>query len=393
MAARKDLFSRALSLDPDRLHFAAHSHHLWPDASFDAQMRAWIEANQFADRKWDLIFGEVVPEAQAHVARELNLPDPNTVVFAPNTHDLLLRIVSGLERKPTRILSTDGEFHSFRRQGERWEEAGEAVITRVPLHPFETFDARFVEAARAGGFDLILISQVFFRTGQTFGRIADLAAVADPAGPWVVIDGYHGFMAQPTDLSAVADRVFYLAGGYKYAMAGEGVCFLHAPDGYCPRPVVTGWFAEFGDLSGPPGGVQYRSDGGRFWGATFDVSPLYRFNAVRRMLDEAGLSTVDVSAHAHGLMQRFQSAVATGEAGQLAQAELINPLTGEAGPSKVGRARFLAFRHNDASAWKSRLLEAGVVTDVRDDVIRFGFGLYQDADDVERLIAACKRTL
>ena len=171
-------------------------------------------------------------------------------------------------------------------------------------------------------------------------------------------------------------------------MSGEGVCFLHAPDGYCPRPVVTGWFAEFGDLSGPPGGVQYRSDGGRFWGATFDVSPLYRFNAVRRMLDEAGLGTADVSTHAHALMARFQSAVGNGEAGRLATAELINPLTGE-----DRRARFLAFRHEDASAWQSALLDADVVTDVRDDVIRFGFGLYQDADDVERLIAACKRAL
>ena len=106
------------------------------------------------------------------------------------------------------------------------------------------------------------------------------------------------------------------------------------------------------------------------------------------MLDEAGLGTADVSAHAQSLMARFQTAVAGGEAGRLAAAELINPLTGEA-----RRARFLAFRHDDAPAWKSRLQDAGVVTDVRDDVIRFGFGLYQDADDVERLIAACKRAL
>ncbi|CAN7352804.1 aminotransferase class V-fold PLP-dependent enzyme [Brevundimonas sp. LjRoot202] len=388
MAARKDLFSRALSLDPERLHFAAHSHHLWPDASFDGQVRAWVEANRFADRKWDLIFGDVVPEAQGHVARELSLPSPDSVVFAPNTHELLLRIVSGLERKPVRILSTDGEFHSFRRQAQRWEEAGEAVVTRVPLHPFDSFDARFIEAARAGGFDLIVVSQVFFRTGQVFDRIGDLAALADPAGPWVVLDGYHGFMATPTDLSAVADRIFYVAGGYKYAMAGEGACVLHAPPGFCPRPVITGWFAEFGDLEGPPGGVQYRADGGRFWGATFDASALYRFNGVRRMLDEADLDTADIAAHARALMQRFQDAVAAGAAGRLAGAELINPVAGEA-----ARARFLAFRHEDAQTWRARLLEAEVVTDVRDDVIRFGFGLYQDEADVDRLIEVCQRVL
>ena len=39
----KSLFSRALALSPGRLHFAAHSHHLWPDASFEAQQQAWLD--------------------------------------------------------------------------------------------------------------------------------------------------------------------------------------------------------------------------------------------------------------------------------------------------------------------------------------------------------------
>ena len=381
----KPLFSRALGLDPERLHFAAHSHHLWPDASFDGQVRAWVEANHFADRKWDLVFGEVIPEAQKHVATELGLPDPDTVVFAPNTHDFLIRIVSGWQTKPVRILTTDGEFHSFRRQAERWEESGEIVVTRVPLEPFDTFDARFTAAAGAGGHDIVLVSQVFFKTGQAIGCIDDLAALAKPDGPWVVIDGYHGFMATPTDLSGVADKVFYMAGGYKYAMAGEGACFLHAPPGYCERPVITGWFAEFGNLAGPPDGVQYREDGGRFWGATFDSSGLYRFNGVRRMLDEQGLTTADVSAHADSLRTRFEQALAAGACGALGKAEVLNPIGGGEGP----HSRFLALKHPEAQAWKARLLEAQIVTDVRDDTIRFGFGLYQTDEDVERLIGVC----
>lgn len=388
----KPLFSRALASAPDRLHFAAHSHHLWPDASFDAQQQAWLDANAHADRKWELIFGDIVPESRAHIARELNLPDPSSLVFAPNTHDLLLRLFSGFERSPVRILSTDGEFHSFRRQSQRWEEAGQAVVTRIPLDPFDTFADRFTAAACAGGHDWIVVSQVFFRTGQAFDRIADLADLASPAGPWVLIDGYHGFMAQPTDLSGVADRVFYTSGGYKYAMAGEGACFLHAPPGFCARPVSTGWFAEFGDLTGPPGGVGYAADAGRLWGATFDPSALYRFNAVRQMLDAQGLSTADVSAHAHGLMQAFQTAAQSGAAGRLSEAQLINPLTGDAAEG-LGRARFLAFRHPDAKLWQGALQDAGVITDVRDDVIRFGFGLYQDAGDVERLVETCARRI
>ncbi|MEN5364279.1 aminotransferase class V-fold PLP-dependent enzyme [Brevundimonas intermedia] len=381
----KSLFSRALSAAPERLHFAAHSHHLWPDASFEAQQQTWLDANLHADHKWDLVFGQVIPEAQGHVAAELGLPSSDSVVFSSNTHDFLLRLFSGVEAKPVRILATDGEFHSFRRQAERWEEVGAAVVTRVPLAPFDTFADRFVAEAQKGGYDWIVVSQVFFRTGGLFDRIEDLAALARPEGPWVLIDGYHGFMATPTDLSAVADRVFYVAGGYKYAMAGEGACFLHAPPGFCPRPVITGWFAEFGDLSGPPGGVQYRSDGGRFWGATFDCSALYRFNAARRMLDDQGLSTAAVAAHSRDLAGRFQAAVQDGRAGVLNQAEFLNPVVGDA-----PRARFLALRHPDAQAWCTGLRQADVVTDVRDDVIRFGFGLYQDAEDVDRLIAACR---
>src|SRR5205823_4932271 len=105
------------------------------------------------------------------------------------------------------------------------------------------------------------------------------AAVRD-APTLVVFDGYHGFMAVPTALAGSADRAFYLAGGYKYAMAGEGVCFMHCPAGFAPRPRDTGWFAAFGALRGASAGVAYGTDGSRFMGATFDPTGLYRLAAV-----------------------------------------------------------------------------------------------------------------
>ena len=67
MAARKDLFSRALGV-PGRLHMAAHSHHLWPDVTLDAQVDAWRDAAVLADHKWDKVFGEVYLAAQGLVA-------------------------------------------------------------------------------------------------------------------------------------------------------------------------------------------------------------------------------------------------------------------------------------------------------------------------------------
>ena len=90
----KPLFSRSLSADPGRLHFASHSHHLWPDASFDGQVEAWNDAARLADRKWDRVMGEIWPEAQRHVAGELGVSNPSSIAFSPNTHDFLVRLVT-----------------------------------------------------------------------------------------------------------------------------------------------------------------------------------------------------------------------------------------------------------------------------------------------------------
>ena len=375
----KPLFARSLGAAPDRLHLAAHSHHLWPDASFEGQAECWQDAARLADAKWDRVMGEVWPEAQAHVADELGSGDPSAVVFAPNTHDLLVRIAAACprrNRRRLRVLTSDGEFHSARRQFARWAEDGWFAADHVATEPFEDFSQRFLAAARSGEHDLILVSHLMFATGRRFEALDELGELGRRDGPWVVIDGYHAFMAIETPLPPrAAAAAFYLGGGYKYAMAGEGCGFMHAPPGFGPRPSITGWFAEFEDLSLPPGTPGYAPDASRFMGATFDPSALYRFNAVRRMLGENGLDTARISAHVAGLQRRLVEAIA-GTA--LGEAELLNPL-GD-GP----HARFLAFRDPRAPGWSAHLKALGCITDVRGDILRVGLGLYNDEADVER---------
>jgi selenocysteine lyase/cysteine desulfurase len=377
----KRLFSRSLSADPERLHFASHSHHLWPDASFEGQVQAWSDAARLADRKWDKVMGEVWPEAQAHVARELGTDDPDAIVFSSNTHDFLVRLVTAAPRGSggsLRLLTSDGEFHSARRQFARWAEAGWIAPERVASEPFDSFSKRFLGRAQSGDHDFIMVSQVLFGSGRLFDRVEDLAALGRAGGPWVVVDGYHAFMAldQPFG-GASAQSAYFLGGGYKYAMAGEGCAFLHAPRGFGPRPPVTGWFAEFEDLSLPPGSVGYAKDATRFLGATFDPSALHRFNAVQRMLQENGLSTDRISQYVAALQNQLLDAL---DRTPLAEAELLNPL------GQQPHARFLAFRSENAQRWYTELLERNCITDVRGDVLRIGFGIYQDEGDVDRLV-------
>jgi selenocysteine lyase/cysteine desulfurase len=370
----KHLFSRSLGADPNRLHVASHSHHLWPDASFEGQTECWNDAARFADSKWDRIMDEVWPEAQGHVAAELGTGMADAIVFAPNTHQLLVSLFAAASSTwPIRVLTSDGEFHSARRQFARWEESGAAAVERVCAEPFDTFSDRFLDRARSGEHDFIFVSQVLFGSGRRFERVDELAQIARPDGPWVVIDGYHAFMAVERPFGGTAPQsAFYLGGGYKYAMAGEGCAFLHAPPGFGERPRITGWFAEFEDLTLPPGSVGYRKDAMRFMGATFDASGLYRFNAVQRMLKENGLTTARISSHVTALQDRLLGA--TGGTA-LRRAERLN---------RPGDARFLAFRSPEAQRWSSDLEAMNCITDVRGDVIRIGLGIYHDESDIDR---------
>jgi selenocysteine lyase/cysteine desulfurase len=385
----KPHFSRFLGADPERLHFAAHSHHAWPDVTFEAQQQCWLDAVRLADRKWEKIFGEVVPAAQRHVTSTLGLPDPATIAFGPNTHGFVLRLLSLFPADhPIRVLTTDGEFHSFTRQISRLEEDGLAKVTRIAAEPFESFADRFAHAAAQGGHDLVFFSQVFFNSGYALPRLDTLVGAVPDREAVLVIDGYHGFLALPTDLSAVSSRAFYLGGGYKYAMSGEGAAFLHVPPGYGARPRDTGWFASFGTLEATEGGpVPYGSDGTRFLGATFDPVGLYRFNAVMDLLSSLEVTVTTIHAHVRALQEQFVDRLKHLNMAALRADQLLVPI------AEPNRGHFLTFRTPDAGSLHHRLLDANIVTDYRGDRLRLGFGLYHDADDVDRLCERLRRVL
>ena len=225
----------------------------------------------------------------------------------------------------------------------------------------------------------MLISQVMFGSGRVLCDVAAITKRGRPDGPWVVIDGYHSFMALDAPLGiAAANSAFFLGGGYKYAMAGEGCAFMHCPPGFGPRPPITGWYAEFDELDLKPGQVGYAPDAMRFMGATFDPSGLYRFNAVQRMLQGEGLTTPVISNHVRGLQQRLVDAIG---GSPLGNADLITPPAGAA-----PHARFLAWRTPCAADWCEALMREGCVTDVRGDVLRVGLGLYHDEGDIDDFV-------
>ncbi len=380
-------FSRFFDANPGLLHFAAHSHHPWPDATQAAHARYWEDSAKLADRKWARVFGEVLPAAQGHVSRLLGLSDPRMVAFAPNVHEFVCPdlFVHGLvaagsrpgERPRVPQLPPADAAPRGNGKARSHGDRGRAV---------DTFGERFAAAASSEDWDLVWLSHVFFDSGFV---VDDLEAIvrAAPAKAIVAIDGYHAFHALPVDLSRVHARAFYLAGGYKYAMAGEGACFLAIPPGCELRPADTGWFASFDSLSGRPGeAVPYSSDAFRFWGSTFDPSGLYRFNAAMDWIAGLGVTVADIHAHARALQSRFLAGLADRPLEGLPVASLVPP-------APASRGNFLTFDIDDAAATQERLAKQGVYIDRRDRRLRFGFGVYHDEAAVDALLEAVTRSL
>jgi kynureninase len=383
-------FTEFRAAQPGRIHLAAHSHHFWPDAACDAHRRALTEAARLADDKWEMIFGALIPRVQRGIAAVLALPDPATIAFAPNTHDFVRRLLSALPAgSAPRILTSDSEFHSFVRQIARLEEDGCIAVERIAAEPFPSFGERFASAARRGGHDLVFISQIFFNSAGASGSLDAIASAVRDAQTLVAFDGYHGFMALPTAFAGSADRAFYLAGGYKYAMAGEGVCFMHCPPGFAMRPRDTGWFAAFGALGGGGGAsVAYGKDGTRFMGATFDPTGLYRLAAVFDWMGEIGLTVDAIHDHVLALQELFRAEIARAKVEPLCDARLVTPVA-----AGIARGHFLTFELPSAQAIHGRLARAKIVTDVRGERIRFGFGCYHAAEEIEAAVTAIARAI
>jgi selenocysteine lyase/cysteine desulfurase len=233
--------------------------------------------------------------------------------------------------------------------------------------------------------DIFFISQVFFDSGLAFTdeELFDLSSNCS-ADTIMVIDGYHGFAAIPTDLSKLEGRVFYLSGGYKYAQAGEGVGFMVVPKGDW-RPAYTGWFAEYTNLTKPAGAkVGYSQDGMAFMGATQDPTGFYRFNAVWDLFKKQSLSVTIIHEFVKNLQIKFleklpQKFVKTHELTPIFEAKLPR------------HGHFLTFESSSedmAKKTQDELKKHGILIDRRGRRLRFGFGLYQNENDVSML---CER--
>ena len=263
----------------ERLLLTGHSHQAWPDVALEAQQRAWLDAAELVDDKWTRAT-EQAGRVRDGFARLLGDSAEN-IALGQNTHELVTRWLSALPyRARHRIITTNGEFHTIRRQLDRLAEEG-VEVERIATAPVDDLSDRMARAVDDRTL-AVMASSVLFQTAEIVPGLDRVAAACEAHGAMLLVDAYHHLNVVPFDVRAMGlEGAFITGGGYKYCQLGEGNCFLRVPPGCRMRPVLTGWFAEFEQLeSAEHRRVTYAPGADAFAGATYDPTSHYRAAAV-----------------------------------------------------------------------------------------------------------------
>ena len=374
----------------ERLLLTGHSHQAWPDVALEGQIEAFDVAARDVDDKWGRAF-EIADRVRRGFSERIGAA-ASEIALASNTHELVLRFLSALDlRKRPRLVTTDGEFHTLRRQLDRLAEERFLEIVKISAAPVETLAERLT-AAVDGRTAAVLTSSVMFGSGQIVPNLREVAMRCRALGAELLVDAYHQVNVVPLSLELAGLRdAWVVGGGYKYCQLGEGNCFLRVPPGREQlRPILTGWFAEFGRLSQPTSGEVPYAEGAQRWaGATYD--PTSHFRAAR-VFDFFG---------AQGLTPERLREISQQQVGRLAHgfdALALDPavITRDRSVPLDRIAGFLALRSPRAGDLSAALHARGVFTDHRGDVLRLGPAPYlsdRQIDDAIRALGEAARTL
>jgi kynureninase len=365
----------------DRLLLSGHSHQAWPDVAFDGHVEAFEDAARHVDEKWGRAFAKA---DEVRVGFRRLLGDPGgQIALGASTHELVIRFLSALDlRARPRLVSTDGEFHTLRRQLARLDEAG-IEVTRLPAQPADTLAERL-----AGAVDdrtsAVLVSAVLFETARIVPALDELAGACAHGGAELLVDAYHALGAMPFAIHDLGlGSAWVVGGGYKYLQLGEGNCFLRLPaHADALRPVVTGWFAEFAALADEhdPSRVAYGRGAERFAGSTYDPTSHYRAARVFAFFEEQGLTPERLRSSYRRQVDLLAAGFdAIGAPDAVITRDRDVPL------ERVGG--FLALRSARAGELQRALAERGVLTDSRGAWLRLGPAPYLSDAQLEAAIA------
>ena len=282
-----------------------------------------------------------------------------------------------------RVLLSHGEFPANVYPWMALEETRGLRAELLPRAADGTPDeARMLEEVERGDVGIVAVSAVQFADGW----VADLAALGRACarqGCWLVVDGIQALGQLPLDPRALGVHLL-ATGGHKWLCSPFGTGFAWVARELVERmePRVVGWtsMAAAADLEWvtayEPGWVEGAR---RFEVATQPFHDYAAFAESLALLREA--DPVRIRQHLLALLTPLE--------GWLRERGVA--VAGGTAPER--RSGILAFRPADPAAAHRALAEAGVGCVLREGAVRLSPHLYNQPDDMERVMDVLKGSL
>jgi isopenicillin-N epimerase len=292
------------------------------------------------------------------------------------------------------VLLTDHEYGAVQRIWERaCQRAGATAKTVVLPLPFrspeETCDAIF--AATNERTRLIVVSHVTSPTAVVL-PVAEICRRANERGMAVCIDGPHAIAQVPLDIEQLGCS-FYTASCHKWLSApiGSGFLYVAKPFQQFVRPPVLSW----GRI--PPSKIETWAD--EFvWSGTRDPSAYLSVPAAVEFIESVGLEAFRSRTHWLARYARNRLSELTGLApivpddaawyGSMAHAPLPPPRGGSVGDEGCPISNPL-----QNLIWQELRIEVPVVEFRGVRYIRVSCHLYNDTEQIDRLVLGLKKLL
>lgn len=368
------LFSRVL--EREGIYLANHSLGRPPDRMAEDVRHALDAWYRDMDDAWGL-WMEEIGRFRAGIARLLGLSRADAVVPKTNAGQGLRAVLNAIPKDRVRVVTTRGEFDSVDFILKAYAQRGRAEVVWAEPDEAGMFHAEQLQGLCARGTDLLVVSQVYYATGQHLTGLRELCRGAQERGALVLVDAYHAAGVLPVEMETLGAD-FVIGGCYKYLRGGPGACFLAIHPRHLENEaggsdgrfgvLDTGWFAKREVFSFTRAETPDYAPGGDGW---LESTPpiLTAFQAKSGLELTLGLRVQRLRAynlHQQGIL-----------AESLRRHGVEPVLLDE-------RGAFLLVRSEDAPGMCSRLAARGVKADARMGFVRLCPDVLNTEEELER---------
>ena len=337
-----------------------------------AAIEQYIQIRVEEGARWD-IYCEKIENVRELLARLLQSPADDISVSTSVSESInSLMTALSFDGARNKIVTTDFDFPTTSQIMLAQASRGAKVVraqadasgTAIPISEFE----RLIDDNTR----LVAIPLVCYRNG-VWVDIEPIVKLAHARGAMVLVDAYQGVGTRPFDV--VEQGVdFFVGGCTKYLIGTSGVGYMYVRDSLSNglQPTATGWFAQEDPHAMDIYHHLPHASARRFEAGTPNSCGLFAAQAGLELLLDVGLEAV--AEQIEQITGLIKSAVdAHGW-------ELATP--------QDRHGAMLAIRSTDAPTLVQRLDERGIILTERDGNIRVACHFYNNADDVEKLVAA-----